>query len=800
IAGKRAFITDEGDGTVATLDLGDGSVTRVTPQFADPSGVNRKRTHPNGVTVSPNGKRLFVSLSSDDQVLELDPADPSKVLRHFDVRRTAGGLGSEPVGLAVSGDGRTLFVTDTGEDVVRAIALTRRDVVLPGDDIQLPVPVRGGKIFARDMHRTCRGGRHHRKGLHAARAKHRKLPRCPRKPRSVHAAATKRVIPVRPGDELARIPAGIYPRQVLAAPDDRRLAIVDAKGVGPGSTYAAGEGVAAHIPGVLQRIALPADPGARDSAIVMAGAGGEKVPVPVDSRPNAPTGSPLVGPNGGASQKIKYVFYVVTENKTFDIILGDLGRGNADPCLAIYGERRIRRTHPDGSPCPYDRFGVNDDDDRSGLANPGQRNDNTPITPNEHRLARQFTTLDNMYSDSETSDDGHIWTSSAYAPEYDVRATLSSNHPFDLPYPVYAPPKGFLFDQMVRQGVSFFNYGEAAAGLAFPDSQANAEEESVRGQVMQHSEYITQYPSSAAINRDPISQRETLDHDPCPQAPVPGVPCGKPDPTKQVSRLQYFSKRFQQQLASCQGPAAGNPGTCQVPRFNELLFPNNHTAGTGAGTRTPDALVRDTDQAIGQFVHEVSHSPIWPYTAIFIVQDDAQDGADHVEGHRMTTFLASPYAKHGAVVSTHYDHVSVIRTMELILGMKPTYMYDTLARPMWEAFQSKPDNATYARQDIPEPLMDERNVAHAPMSKQSANYRWIADAVPEDFINRLTWAYRYGTARACPSTVGIVPYDPCHDPEGADEPVGDVARGRAIVAGLRRIADDRRHGRRSGLP
>src|SRR5207249_12078965 len=140
-------------------------------------------------------------------------------------------------------------------------------------------------------------------------------------------------------------------------------------------------------------------------------------------------------------------------------------------------------------------------------------------------------------------------------------------------YPVSAPPKGFFFDSAVRQGVSFFNYGEAAAGLAFPDTQANSEEESVRGQVLKNSEYITQYPSSGAINKDPITQRETLDHDPCEGAgPPTGPPCPTLNPFTQVSRMQYFSKRFQAQLAACPDPAAPSP--CQVPRYNELLFPN----------------------------------------------------------------------------------------------------------------------------------------------------------------------------------------------------------------------------------
>jgi DNA-binding beta-propeller fold protein YncE len=831
IAGRRAFVTDEGDGTVASFDLSDPSgIERVTPQFDDPSQLNPKRTHPNGIVAAPDGKHVFVSLTSADQVLELDAANPSKVTRRFDVRRVTG-VGTQPVGLAVTPEGDTLFVADVGEDVVRAIALTKRDVRLPAGVDSLPQSLGGAgagskvkkckkvKPKKRKRHKKKRKKRPHRAAK--SRKKHRKKRR--RKARCIHrderlrgrsgslrsgsvraggsrpgarggATVTKaanRVVTVHSGDELARIPSGIWPRQVMLAPGARRLAILTSKGVGPGSTFAAGEGVAAHIPGVLQRIKLPPADDDRDTAIVAAGIGGVDTPVPVDHQPTAPAGSPLVGPNGGASSKIKYVFYVVTENKTFDIILGDLGRGNGDPCLAIYGERRSLRKHADGSPCPYERFGVNDDDDRNGL-NPTQRMDGTPITPNEHKIARQWVTLDNAYANSETSDDGHIWTSAAYAPEYDVRATLSSPHPFDLLYPISAPPKGFFFDSLVRQGVGFFNYGEAAAGLAFPDSQADPEEQSVRSQVLKNSEFITQYPSSGAIDKDPITQRETLDHDPCQDAGLPpGVPCPQLNPATQVSRMQYFSKRFQGQLAACAAPS--DPGTCQVPQFNELLMPNNHTSGTDSGTRTPDALVRDTDQAIGQLVDEISHSKIWPYSAIFLVQDDAQDGADHVEGHRITSLVVSPYAKRGAVVSTHYDQMSVIRTIELILGMKPTYLYDSLARPMWEAFQSKADNGAYDRVKIDAALMDERNVAHAPMSRESAKYTWVADAVPEHVMNRMDWAMRYGSVEACPRRVGG--NDPCEDDTDEDE--REIDKAEATHAALRKYALERRlRGRR----
>jgi len=871
IAGHTAIITNEGDGTVASIDLSNpGAVTRVTPGYVDPSGVNPKRTHPAGIVVTPDGRHAFVSLTSADQVLELATGNLTRVERRFDLRRPAdistGTVGAQPVGVALTPDAQTLLVADFGEDVVRAIALSSRTIGAPADTplgggsptspgltgggaspgglAQRPgagsracptTPKRGRRVHASRRRRRGpprRGPRARRTSAAAGAAAHRR----PHRTRGVRAPATcrsaaarRRPKPTHPrgrarpraapglvaapsppgasltaapgsrasatspsslrfvntGDEIARIPTGIAPRQVLVTPDSSRLVVVDSKGVGPGSTFDAQESVSTHILGALQRIALPDGEAARDVALVADGAGGEQTPVPVASQngglqPPA-GGSPLVGPSGGASDKIKYVFYVVTENKTYDSVLGDLTPGNGDPCLALFGEFRVVHHHPDGSDCPTSRFGANPADVRTA----GTSNDGTPITPHEHALARQFVTLDNTSANSVTSDDGHIWTSSAYAPEYDLRATEANNglnpRPFDLLYGVSAPPKGFFFDSAVRQGVSFFNYGEAAAGLAIPDSQATPEETATRNTVKAQSEFVTQYPSSGAIDVDPITKRETLDHDPGP--PV--------NPITQVSRMQFFRSQFARQLAACVTPA--DPTTCKVPRYNELLFPNNHTSGMTPGRRTPDALVRDTDKAIGQLVSDLSHSKIWPYTAVFVVQDDAQSGADHVEGHRITSLVASPYARRGVVDSTHYDQVSVIRTIELILGMKPTYLYDALARPMWNSFQATLNKAPYVppTADIPEALTNERNVASTPATRAGARmsspFDWrVADSVPPGVVNRVTWAYRFGTPAACPTRVGIVPYAPCAPTDQADSSA-EVAKARATVQALRAV-------------
>lgn len=688
IAGRTAYVTDEGDGSLATVNLDDGSVNRFYPNRAD-DRLNPEKTHPQAVVASHDGKHVYVTLTSSDRVLELDAANPATVTREFDVGRSEG-LGTQPVSLALSGDDRYLFVANSGEDVVRAVDL-------------------------------------------------------------------------RSGRELARIPSGIYPNFVAVDEPRRELEIGSLKGLGPGPTAGTGENAPNRIISVLQSLPLPPGQTARRNAIIRYGKGGDAVPIPIDRQLRAPAGSPLVGPGGsGPSPHIKYVFYVVTENKTYDNILGDLDRGDGDPCLALYGEFRKPPVQRDGKPCPnepaFDNWYVRSNEEHRG----SRMFDGTPITPNEHRVARQFVTLDHVESNSETSDDGHLWTAGGYVNDYNQRNTRAPDRPFDVTIPVSSPPKGFFFESLARQGVSFFNYGEAVGVGTLPDSRDTPDELALEGKVLANSEFTLLYPSSGAIDKDPITGRTTYDHDPATQ----------PDPTKGVSRMHYFRQRFQAQLAACPDPSS--PATCAVPQYNHLLLPNNHTSGTNPGDRSPDALVRDTDQAIGQLVSDISHSKIWPYSAIFVVQDDAQDGADHVDGHRITALVASPWAKHDAVVSTRYDDLSIKRTIEIMLGMQPTYLYDALAAPMWDVFTGKPDYTPFTAYDIPEALMNEVNTKSSPAAQTSQTQMWhVADTVDEGLLARIEWAAATGHANSCPRLVGPRgrQWSPCA--------IGD-ARSRAI--------------------
>jgi len=735
IIGRQAYVANEGDGTVASFSVDNpgAGVTTVTPtpSTPDPAQIDATKTHPFQIVASPDGKALYVSETNADRVMVLDPGNLSAPAGVIYVRRPEG-LGTSPLGMSVTPDGSTLFVADANENAVRAIALSSRDVRRPDGS----------------------------------------------------------TVRVDAGDEIARLPSGIYPDRVEVDHHSGRLYVVSAEGVGAGPTsnsnqignvFGDQQQSSIRMLSMLQTFALPLDVGARDTALVSDGAGGAQAAVPVTSPASPPAATPVIGSGGAPSGQIKYVFYVVAENKTYDSMLGDLSRdpnnplaaggqrvGNGDPCVVIFGETRSLPHNFDGSPCPQSRFVSKD----PALRNPGQIMDGTPITPNQHKIARQFVALDNVYADSTTSDDGHLFTASGYSSDYELRGTEANNgpspRPFDLVYPQAAPPKGFLFDAMARSGVSFFNYGEAISGTLIPDAGLSPTEQATRKQVLANSDY-TNYPSSAAIGTNPFLAGQRVDdanQSGGIQNIVGQAPNGSTVPARQ-SRMQFFENKFATQIGSCTAQTAGDPTVCKVPQFNELILPNNHTAGTTPGLRTPDALVRDNDLAIGQLADVISHSPIWRYSAIFVVQDDSQDGADHLDAHRITSYLISPYAKRQTVDSTHYDQASVIHTMEMILGVHPQYFQDALATPMYNAFISTPDLTPYDVSNIPQNLLDEVNGSHAPMASTSAAQLWQADHVDPNLVNKILWSYRYGTAAACPSGLGAAHANPCQTPAGA---------------------------------
>jgi hypothetical protein len=297
-------------------------------------------------------------------------------------------------------------------------------------------------------------------------------------------------------------------------------------------------------------------------------------------------------------------------------------------------------------------------------------------------------------------------------------------------YAVTWPANGFLFDQAERQGISWFNYGEAVAGTVglFPDKD-RSNDELARVLTKQAKSDLGPngcYPNDSSIGKDSILSAAGPRVEVFDTSPPLGAPPGS------ESRFDSFKTHITTQVAT---------GT--VPTFNYMVLTNDHTEVLSAGARTPRAMIAENDQALGDIVDEISHSSIWKSSAIFVVEDDSQDGADHLDAHRIPAFAISPYVKRGAVVRTRYDFLSFIRSMELIMGMRPLGLGDRLATPMYDAFQATPDDAPYTA--IPAKIsLLERNPSSGPGADASARLPQGLDEIPQREMDALLWKSIHG--------------------------------------------------------
>jgi hypothetical protein len=410
--------------------------------------------------------------------------------------------------------------------------------------------------------------------------------------------------------------------------------------------------------------------------------------VPANAR-SAPADTPL-RPDG----PIKHVFFIVRENRTYDQIFSDDARGDGDPKLNLFG---------------------------------------ADITPNAHALVQRFGLLDHVFANSEASIDGHFWTSAGSVPDY-VNKNWFQNYaargrPYDFPvYSVAWPDNGYLIDQATRQGISYYNYGEAIAGnIPLPDKDRTAAETQAVTAKFANSDIGTGaptscYPNDGSIGKDAITGQTVFDTSP---------PLGAPPGSR--SRFDCFQQKFTAQVA-----------TNSVPTFNYMVLSNDHTRVLSAGAYTPRAMVADNDEGLGRIVDLISHSSIWASSAIFVVEDDSQDGADHVDAHRIPALVISPYAKPGAIVHTRYDFPSVLRSMELIMGMNPLGLHDAVGVPMYDAFQATPDNAA-AFTYIPAKVnLLETNPSSGPGALASARLPQGTDEIPQRKLDALLWKSIHG--------------------------------------------------------
>jgi DNA-binding beta-propeller fold protein YncE len=334
------------------------------------------------------------------------------------------------------------------------------------------------------------------------------------------------------------------------------------------------------------------------------------------------------------------------------------------------------------------------------------------ITPNLHELAREFVLLDNFYVDSEVSADGHEWSMGAYATDFVEKMwPLNYGHqrsgkfpyPAEGYFPVAAPAGGYLWDRAREAGVRYRSYGEFVGDGALPGLPAKARVPSLEGHIDEwYRAFDLSYPD-----------------------------------TRRAERFIDEVKRFE---------AQGD-----MPRLQIVRLGNDHTHGGTAGFRTPTAYVAENDLALGTVVEAVSHSKFWPETAIFVVEDDAQNGPDHVDAHRTEAFVISPYTRHGAVDSTMYSTSGMLRTIELILGLKPMSQFDAAAQPMFNSFQASPELRPYQARPANVDLQA-RNDKKAWGGRRKMNFA-KEDAVDDLLLNEVIWRSVRGADSAMPAPV-----------------------------------------------
>lgn len=479
---------------------------------------------------------------------------------------------------------------------------------------------------------------------------------------------------------LGFIPTGCYPTSVRYNRLDKTIYFTNGKGVisktnrsGPNPAKPQPSNLIEYI-GSLYRGTFAALPMPTPEQMArLSKQAYECSPLRADNAPRAddvPADHPIPRKLGEPSP-IKYVIYIIKENRTYDQVFGALAAGpnplgNGDPELCLFPE---------------------------------------PVTPNHHKLAREFVLLDNFYVDGEVSADGHEWSMGAYATDFveklwPLSYRGSPRKTFGYPAeglldPAARPAGGYLWDRAKEAGVSYRSYGEwIENGAKNPDG--------------------TFQPGRARVpalegHFDPFFRGYDLSY---------------PD-VKRAERFISELRRFEKEG--------------EMPRLQIVRLPNDHTAGTRVGMPTPTAYLADNDLALGMLVEAVSQSKFWKQTAIFVVEDDAQNGPDHVDAHRTVALVISPYTKRRFVDSTLYSTSSMLRTIELILGLKPMSQFDAAARPMYNSFQSQPDFTPY-KHEVPQVNMQEVNKPTAWGADRSARFNLSKEDAADDILfNEVIW-------------------------------------------------------------
>jgi DNA-binding beta-propeller fold protein YncE len=716
-AGIAVIASTEGERLLVANNLSDDALLldaqsgRILQRYDLSTRIDIPGSYPYMVVASRDGRRAWCSLWNASRVAELD-LEHGKVVRWIALRMPQSPIatGSHPTALLLSPDEKYLYVTLANEDSVAVItAATGRIARL--FSTQLPGQQYRG-AYPQALAQSTDGTR-----LFVANA-------------SSDAIAVFDTHNISGGAKpLGFIPTELYPSALAVVGDE--LVIASAKGTGTGpnsinwepSGGTIGRGgthpyILALLAGSVARVRI------FDAERDLAQLTGEVL------ESNLMNGRAGRIEFAAGRNPIQHVIYIIKENRTYDQVFGDIKEGNGDPSLVMYGEG---------------------------------------ISPNHHQLARQFGIVDNFYDSGEVSGDGHVWSNAAIGSDYterivqldyrgrertyDFEGQVAAEVPMEHGIPdVNEPSTGYLWTNAARHRLTYRIYGEYMATRFCDGSE----------QVSPHERDVV----AAQCSQKSIHKGEPLPKD---LGNPPGGPSPYPWPVPIVAdvrptkpelrghgdlRFPSFNTSYPDQLRADEFlrefagyvRARQQKTGEQLPNFVLLRLPNDHTAGTRANIPKPAALVADNDLALGRVVEAVSHSPYWDDTAILVLEDDAQNGADHVDAHRSLALVISKYApgtpQRPFVDSHFYTTVNMIHTIEALLGLPPMNNNDARAAVMAPLFSGPgtqpPFKADYRNHT--NGLIYTVNPPQAPGASESAAMDFSTpDSADTELLNAILW-------------------------------------------------------------
>jgi DNA-binding beta-propeller fold protein YncE len=720
----RLLVANNLSDNVVLLDAASGKVLQ---RFDLSTNDSVPSSFPYTVVATRDGRRAWCSLWNASRIAELD-LTAGQVVRWIKLKEPEDPVvpGSHPTALLLSPDEKILYVALSNADAVAVVSNEGGQIIS-----LLNTTVRNQEYAGTDPSALAQSGDGQR--LFVADA-------------SANAIAVFDVSKVSAGGAIAEplpalgfVPTDWYPSALAVQGDDLLIATAKGQSTGPNkgmgkTAYEIKHHGHPYIPTLLRgsvaRLNIPATLGKI-----------EELTRNVEND-NLLHQDPGTIQFAGGRNPIKHVIYVIKENRTYDQVLGDLKPGDGDPSLTLYG---------------------------------------ADITPNEHKLALQFGVLDNFYDSGEVSGDGHLWSTAAITSDYnektwqiayrgkertyDFGGSVADEMPLEHNQPdIDDPATGFLWDNVARHGLTYRDYGEFVSA-AWCNKIRKAESPKQGTPSAQEATC----PRTEVRRGDPLAPNVGEPH----AAPSPwpwAVPLFKVvKPTKAALRGHFdplypdFNTDYPDQLradeflnefaAYARARIANEGAEFQLPAFVLLYLPDDHTGGTRPERPRPEASVADNDLALGRVVDAISHSPYWDDTAIFILEDDAQNGADHVDAHRSIAFIVSKFSP-GATAQPYVEHrfyttVNMIHTMEMLLGLPPMNQNDGYAPamgPMFTGVGNQPAfQADYRNRN--NGLIYETNQRDARGATESAKMDFTRpDAAGAARLNKVLWHDQKGQA------------------------------------------------------